>query len=251
MKMSRSGGKLFLSADSGGSKTDWRWLDSEGTTVQRIVTAGMASLHAGMMPVEECVRKVAEAMPGVSLGGIYFSLGGPNVEEIHDALTKAWPNTVISVGREASGELVESCRHFVKCDGVVMGGTGVTAVGFQSDGTRRFAEGWGPVFGDFGSGGWIGLTAAQTFLRGVDGTVDAGRLPNLFAVFTEGLDISNFTGRMELKARINALSRRELAAFAPRVMALADNGDNVAHGIISVSANEMARHLRRLLCRRL
>ncbi len=232
---------LLLAADSGGSKTDWRFLDAKGACVKHIVTGGMASLHPGMLPVEEFARIAKAALPDADLRHIYFSLGGPNVDEIRETLSKTWQNVPVTVEREASGDLVDSCAEFLGCNAVVMGGTGVTAMGFFPDGSRRFAEGWGPVYGDLGSGGGIGFLAVQKFLRGVDGTENSGRLTELFANELKGLDLTAFSGRMKLKERINLLSRKDLAAKAPEVCRLAESGDDAALSIINESALNMAQ----------
>jgi N-acetylglucosamine kinase-like BadF-type ATPase len=232
---------VLLAADSGGSKTDWRFLTPGGTCIRHIVTGGMASLHPGMLPVAEYARAAKMALPDADIRHIYFSLGGPNVEEIRETLAACWRDVPVTVEREASGDLVFSCRKFLDCSAVVMGGTGVTAMGFFPDNSRRFAEGWGPVFGDLGSGGGIGLLAVQKFLRGVDGTGNSGRLAELFANELKGLDLTAFSGRMELKNRINRLDRKDLAEKAPTVCRLAESGDDAALSIIKESALNMAR----------
>ena len=231
---------VLLAADSGGTKTEWRWLTPAGETLRKIVTAGVAALHPGTLPVRALIGEGAGAMPGTVPAGIYFSLGGPNVDEVRSALESVWPGVPLTVEREASGDLVASCRQFLHCEAVVMAGTGVTAMGFSPGGTRKFAEGWGPLYGDLGAGGGIGLEAVRTFLRGVDGTADPGRLAELFREQVAGLDLTVFSDRMELKARVNALTRRDLAALAPQVMALAVRKDAPAAEIIARSARHMA-----------
>ena len=132
---------LLLAADSGGSKTDWRFLNCRGETVKKVTTPGMASLHAGMLPVAEYAKMAHDVLPGAAVKRIYFSLGGPNVEEVSDMLKNIWQGVPITVEREASGDLAASCMDFLQCNAVVMGGTGVTAMGFNADGSRNFAEG--------------------------------------------------------------------------------------------------------------
>ncbi len=232
--------RRLLAADSGGSKTEWRLVSTDGSICHIATTPGMASLHEGMLPVDEIALSADDALGKQSPEIIYLSLGGPNVDEIQRTLERLWPNARIVVEREASGVLIASCREFLHCDAAVLAGTGVTAVGFETDGDFKYAEGWGPVFGDFGSGGGIGLQTMQAFLRGVDSTAESGRLPELFVHITAGLDIRSFAGRMELKRRINALSRKDLAALAPRTAALAAEGDAVAARIIDDSAKAMA-----------
>lgn len=241
MKMSILNEELLLAADSGGSKTDWRYLNCRGETVKKITTPGMAALHAGTLPVKQYAQIAYDAMSECKVKRIYFSLGGPNVEEVKACLQTVWRDSIISVEREASGDLAASCMDFLQCNAVVMGGTGVTAMGFNADNSRNFAEGWGPVFGDHGSGGGIGMQAVQIFLQGVDKTADAGKLNGLFAAQLDGLDLKKFADRMELKRRINELSRKDLAALAPQVMSLAESGNPAAAKIITQSAQYMAK----------
>ena len=233
--------EILLAADTGGSKTDWLLVTPDGMRVDRCVTPGLASLRAGMLPVEPSVRQTAARWSRVRPAHLYCSCGGPNTEEIRGALERAWPETPVTVEREASGALLLACREFLRCDGAVLAGTGVTAVGFTPDGRCRYADGWGPVYGDSGSGGGIGLKAVRRFLQGVDGTAEAGRLGELFRDAAAGVNTAEFDGRMELKRRINELDRRALAALAPRVAALAEEGDPAASGILDNAARHMAQ----------
>jgi len=47
--------RRMLAADSGGSKTEWRLVAPDGTLVKMATTPGIASLHDGMLPVEDIV----------------------------------------------------------------------------------------------------------------------------------------------------------------------------------------------------
>jgi N-acetylglucosamine kinase-like BadF-type ATPase len=237
--MSNKTTSLLLAADSGGTKTDWWLMTPDGRCVKKCTTAGVASLHAGMLPVADTLRTAKVMLGSPSVRQIYFSLGGPNTHEVQELLQAVWPDVPAEVGREASGALIASCREFLGCDGAILGGTGVTAMGFTADGCC-YAEGWGPVYGDFGSGGGIGLRTVQTFLRGLDGTEDSGGLAKLFSGMYADLNVRDFSGRMELKRRINELTRRDLAALAPQVAQLAQEGDPAATKIIDASAENMA-----------
>ena len=236
--MSRDGtyGGLLLAGDSGGSKTEWRLLSTDDGVRSVFSLRGMAALHPGTLPCADIAKETAAHLPaGCAPSLVYLSLGGPNVDEVRAALRSVFPEAEIRVEREADGTLLAQVADLLDIQGAVLGGTGVTAVGFHGS-TRRYADGWGPVFGDRGSGGGIGFEAVRTYLAGVDGVADAGRLGELFAVQSEGLDPAAFSGRMELKRRINQLSRRELAALAPQVKRLADSGDAAAARIIAEAA---------------
>ena len=232
---------FLLAADSGGSKTDWICLTQDGTIVKKFTTPGMASLHVNMLPIKEYMQLCCKELQDFPVKAVYLSLGGPNTDEICNNLKQTFPDAVVLVEREASGDLVAACMDFLQCSAVVMAGTGITAVGFNADGSRNFAEGWGPVYGDCGSGYWIGLQAIKTFLQSVDNIGYAGKIPELFERELKNFDVTQFAGRMELKKRINALTRREVAALTPQLMQLAVSGDRIVEKIIMQSAEYIAQ----------
>ena len=104
----------------------------------------------------------------------------------------------------------------------------------------KYAGGWGPAYGDGGSGGGLGQDALKLFLRSLDGMADIGRVGELFAPLTAGLDVTGFFGRMEAKSRALAMSRRELAALAPEIYKLAVGDDTVALELYRTHAKEIA-----------
>ena len=229
--------QMVLSGDSGGSKTDWRLLTLDGKVQQRFTLDGMAALHRGLLPCTDIAR-VAATRCAVVPQLVYLVLGGPNEDEVREALQAAFPASRVVVEREAEGSLLEFAAETLDFQAVVMAGTGVTAIGFDANG-RRYAEGWGPTYGDRASGGGIGTEALRLFLLGVDRLETSGRLPELFSRELEGVDTATFAGRMELKKRIHMLSRKSLAALAPAVMRLAEEGDQAASRIIAETADRL------------
>lgn len=231
---------FYLAADSGGSKTIWSLLNAEGKRITRIQTDGLGAIKPGILPVEETVKKAEDGIKKFGIPkGIYLSLGGPNVEEVSDALKKVWKNIPVKVEREACGNAMLKAAKFLDCSAVVMCGTGSTAVGDTSCG-RVFCGGWGPIYGDEGSGGGMGSDALKLFLRHIDTGTDIGGLSGLFLKLTEGLDIKSFSGRMELKSRALNMSRKELASLAPNIYDLAINGDATAEYLYDKAAKEIA-----------
>lgn len=232
--------KLYLAADSGGSKTVWTLLTAQGEEVFAYTTAGLGAVQAGILPVEETVAEAAEVLNKIGVpAGIHLSLGGPNTAEVTAALERAWADTPVRVEREACGDSILLAAGFFGCSAAVMCGTGSTAVGEKESG-RCFSGGWGPIYGDGGSGGGLGSEALRLFLRSVDGFADMGKTASLFSSLTEGLDIGSFAGRMELKSRALAMSRKELAALAPKIYELKLQGDPTAIALYSEAAEEVA-----------
>ncbi len=232
-------GRCFLAADAGGSKTRWVLLREDGDTIARCKTAGLGAIKEGILPVRETVAEAFEQLlPFGRPSAVFLSLGGPNVDEVAAALSACAGDIPITVEREACGDAVLCAAKRMGCSAVVMCGTGSVAVGDTADG-RRFAGGWGPVYGDGGSGGGLGGHALRWFLRSLDGFADAGCLNEVFAPLLDGADVSTFAGRMAVKARAVEMPRRELAATVPVIYEFAEKGDTVAMSLYEQAADEI------------
>lgn len=232
--------KVFLAADSGGSKTIWSLIEEDGNELFSTVTEGLGAIKEGVLPIRETVEKAAKSINSVVLPmGIHLSLGGPNTSEVLNALKKQWMNIPIQVEREACGDSILLGAEFLGCSSVVMCGTGSTSVGNTKKG-RCFAGGWGPIYGDGGSGGGIGSDALKLFLRYLDGMEDIGELSVLFNNITDGLNINEFSGRMEAKQRVLNMSRKELASLSPRIYDLMEKGDDTCEKLYDKAAKEVA-----------
>lgn len=231
---------FFLAADSGGSKTVWTLLNANGTPVSTCRTLGLGAIKEGLLPVNDIVEKAKQLLnPCAPLSRIFLMLGGPNVAEVKRALEAVWSGVPVTVEREACGDSVLRAAARFGCRAAVLCGTGSTAVGDTAAG-RRYAGGWGPVYGDGGSGGGLGSQALRLFLNALDTGAACDGLAKVFAPLTEGLDLSLFADRMEVKARAAAISRRELAALAPKIYQLMEQGDAVAYSLYEQAAAEIA-----------
>lgn len=232
--------KLYLAADSGGSKTKWILCENFGKRISEFETAGLGATGDGILPVKTEIAKAYEHFKSYTdIGGIFLSLGGANTQEVREALEYFWHNTPVKVEREACGDAILAGASFLGASAVVMCGTGSVAVGNTKKG-RVFCGGWGPVYGDGGSGGGIGSEALKLYLRYTDGLCNIGRLAELFKALENGLDLSDFYQRMELKRRALALSRRELASLAPKIYDLAREGDSTCMELYDKAATEIA-----------
>lgn len=232
--------KLYIAADSGGSKTVWTVIGENGDIIKKYVTIGLGAAKEGTLPVAETVADAFEKLSDVGmLSGIFLSLGGPNVSEVQSAIKGCAKGVPVKVEREACGNSMLYAARFLDCSAVVMCGTGSVAVGDTKNG-RKYSGGWGPVYGDGGSGGGMGSDALRIFLRSIDTNKDIGKLASLFGHLKEDLDITTFEGRMELKSRAINMSRRELASLAPRIYKLAEDGDAASYGLYESAAIEIA-----------
>ena len=114
------------------------------------------------------------------------------MEEVFTALRECWRDIPVKVEREANGNAILHAASFLGCSAVVMCGTGSTAVGDTEDG-RVYSGGWGPVYGDGGSGGGMGSEALKLFLRSVDRMAEIGELGRLFEHLKKGLNVKEIS----------------------------------------------------------
>lgn len=229
---------LLLAADSGGTKTDWVVFDRSGTAVANCQSTGLARLESGQLDYASIELEIGN-LRRHDIASVYLSLGGPNGEEVKTLLARLFPESGVCVEREAEGGMILYAASFLGCGAAVMVGTGSTAVG-EIGGNRVYAGGWGPHYGDDGAGGGVGFRALRLYLRSLDGMAECGRIAELFDGLERGLDRMSFPGRMELKSRANAMTRRELALLAPRLYELAAAGDPAAEKLFDSAARESA-----------
>lgn len=171
---------LFLAADSGGSKTDWVLLNEDGDEIMTFKTKGLGAIREGILPVNDIVKNAYDFFEKYgAIDYLFMSLGGPNIAEVEGALKKVWNECEIKVERESNGTAMLAAAEMLGASAVVLCGTGSVAVGDTAEG-RRFCGGWGPVYGDGGSGGGLCTDALRMFLRSVDGMEAESRLSEVF-----------------------------------------------------------------------
>jgi N-acetylglucosamine kinase-like BadF-type ATPase len=124
---------------------------------------------------------------------------------------------------------------------LLVGGTGSIALARLPSGAWRRTGGWGALAGDEGSGWSLGLGAVQAALRAIDGRGPATAL--------EGVVASAFgtSDPFELLDRLRTAAKGEVAALAPEVIRVADEGDEVAAALADEAARALAGHLRPLV----
>lgn len=232
--------RLFLAADSGGSKTEWIVIDENGCIVNNIKTKGLGAIKEGILPVRDIIKEAYDFLNSVGdIECLYLSLGGPNVSEVENALKEFWSYCTVKVEREANGNAILNAAKMMDCNAVVMCGTGSVAMGETKEG-RKYCGGWGPVYADGGSGGGLCTDALRVFLRSIDGLEAKSGLSEVFKCITDGLDLKLFEQRMEAKKRAVEMDRRTLASFAPKIYELAEKGDATAEQIYFNAAKEIA-----------
>lgn len=134
---------------------------------------------------------------------------------------------------------------------VLSAGTGAICFGADETGEKFYADGWGPLLGDEGSGYWMGNEALRAVCRGLDGR---GPKTRLIAPVLEQLGVDSGDKLIEF-VYSEACSREKIAALSRVVFAQAELGSNEATSIRARAAMSLSSGVksvaRAMLSRRL
>jgi N-acetylglucosamine kinase-like BadF-type ATPase len=238
---------FFLGCDGGGTKTALAVITDEGTLAASLhapTTYYLSSQAAGIAIVGEVL---GDAVPAVcaqagiapdDLGYAFFGL--PGYGEVRADIA-----TLDAAAGSALGHDRFRCDNDMVCgwagslggaDGInVISGTGSMTYGRRREEGLRVG-GWGELFGDEGSGYWIGVRALRAFSKMSDGRADRGPL---HGVLTRALEIDTDIEAVELVLHRWHGARRPIAALSRAVGEAARAGDACAHTILADAAAEL------------
>jgi glucosamine kinase len=238
---------LVVGIDGGGSKTRGLLADEHGKTLGEAVgdgsavKPGEAERSAGV--IAGIVRDLMESAdsprrPRVLSVGVAGVGRESEREALHDAL----------VSQDIADEILVQSDFLIALEdafgdgpGVLLiAGTGSSAFGRSPGGSQARCGGWGPVFGDEGSGGWIGRRALSVVSAASDGREPETALTGAVLTATES------TESADLIRWASGATAGKLATLAPVVIAVADQGDLRANAIVSMGVEELALHVRAL-----
>ena len=241
--------EIVVGVDGGGSKTRVLIGTAEGEVLATVdgpksaVVPGHAVQSADV--IADLVRQgLGEiALPGAVLPRVlYCGVAGTGREEERRALETALDE------REIAEEVVVDSDGMIalydaledRAGILLVVGTGSIAYGRSPNGTVVRCGGWGPAFGDEGSGGWIGKRALSIVAASSDGREPPTALlfPILAATGCEDVE--------DLIPWAAVADARAYATLAPVVFTAAANGDQRASALISLAAEELVLHIRAL-----
>ena len=239
---------IVIGVDGGGSKTRAMVADEHGGMIGDVVGPGSAvrpgRTEESANVIADVVRdalascEMTHVMPRVLCVGVAGVGRDAERQELWQAL----------VTRELADDVVIHSDFSVALDdafgdgpGVLLiSGTGSVAFGRGPTGTTARCGGWGPAFGDEGSGAWIGRKALSVVAAASD-----GREPET-ALTGAVLTAAQVNELPELISWAGAATPSKLASLAPVVMTVADAGDLRANSIVSLAVEELALHVRAL-----
>jgi glucosamine kinase len=240
---------IVVGVDGGGSKTrvlvgtpDGEILASaEGP--KSAITPGEAARSADVIG-ELVTRALGEiAIPGAVLPRVlYCGVAGSGRDEERRTLQGALEEKELAeeVVVDSDG-LIAMYDAFDDRAGILLVvGTGSIAYGRSPAGEVVRCGGWGPAFGDEGSGGWIGRRALGIVAASSDGREPPTALLFPILAATQCEDIG------DLIPWAAAADARAFASLAPVVFSTAAAGDPRANALVTLAAEELVLHVRAL-----
>ena len=239
---------IVIGIDGGGSKTRAMVADEHGGMVGEVVGPGSAvrpgraedsaTVIADVVHDALASCEMTHVMPRVLCVGVAGVGRDAERQELWQAL----------VTRELADEIVIHSDFSIALDdafgdgpGVLMiSGTGSVAFGRGPTGLTARCGGWGPAFGDEGSGAWIGRKALSVVSAASDGREPETALTGAILTAAQVNELP------ELIPWAAAATPSTLASLAPVVMSVADAGDLRANSIVSLAVEELCLHVRAL-----
>jgi len=234
--------------DGGGSSTRALVADEHGHEIAR-VSGGASALKPGEAErsAEVMVGVVREALeaagvPHVTPRVLCVGVAGAGREAERKALWQAL------VEREVAEDVVVHTDASIALDDafsdgpgiLLIAGTGSVAFGRGPGGAFARTGGWGPSFGDEGSGAWIGRKALSVVTAAADGREPPNALTGPILAATERSALE------ELIPWAAAASARDFASLVPAVAKVAEQGDLRANSLLSLATEELVLHVRSL-----
>lgn len=246
--MVASGARRVIGVDGGGTGTRVLLADGDGRELLR--RSGPPALvdprhpEASAATLIRLIRDVAaEAeteLPVAALCAGLAGAGSPGSRaRVRDELASAGAAHTIAVVPDGETALEGALAG---SPGVLLvAGTGSGAWGRAEDGRVARCGGWGMDAGDEGSGYAMGRGALRAAVQAADGRGGpTALLPEVLA----GLGLA---APEEIPGWARQAGKAEVAALAPLVIRLSEEGDRVAEGIVETAAAELARHVEALV----
>jgi glucosamine kinase len=239
---------IVLGLDGGGSKTRIIVADEQGQAITTVEGPGSA-VRPGQLEasVETIVATVVDAlgaagMPHVTPRVLYAGVAGVGHDADRQALWQALQ------ARELAEEVVVHPDATIALDDafgegagiLLIAGTGSVAFARSPAGELGRCGGWGPVFGDEGSGAWLGRRALSVVAAASDGREPATALTGAILTAAQASTVR------ELINWAAAATPAAFASLAPTVLTTAQAGDLRATALLTLAVEELTLHVRAL-----
>lgn len=236
---------LFLGVDGGGTKTALCLVTGDGEVVARRRAPSVYYFNDDITLVTRVLQPaVAEICADAGIGPAdltfaFFGLPGYGESSTDRPQLDAAPGPVLGHDRyRCDNDMVCGWAGSLGAvDGInVISGTGSMTYGERA-GQKARVGGWGELYGDEGSAFWIAVRGLGAFSRMSDGRLPPGPLLD---VVRSQLDLPSDLDLVDVVLNQWASRRDKVASLCPLVVEAADEGDEVAAGILDAAAAELA-----------
>ena len=207
---------VYLGIDGGGSKTRFLLLDNTDAELACIETGPSNWSSVGPIisknSIVDGIRQLP-VRPDVVCGGFAGAARAEASWFYHHTIETLLPKAKILVETDAFVAYVGALG--LQPGVLLIAGTGSIAIGRRRNGEMIRVGGWGPFFGDEGSGHWIGREAVRSALR----AHDAGQHPEFVSAVGKALGVAAITDVISAWAA-NKIGPPAIAAVAPEVFRL-------------------------------
>jgi N-acetylglucosamine kinase-like BadF-type ATPase len=247
----------LLGIDAGGTRTRALVVDADGRRVESEAgPANWTTLGAQRcrMALEAAIRGAMESagLRASDLGAACVALAGYyppwHESEAGAALADLLPGVPLRLVPDLLAAWAGAFSG--RPGGVIVAGTGAVAYGRDATGAQARAGGWGPLFGDEGSGFWIGCQALRSAARALDGRGgDTLLLPALQARQQQEQERALSPEEVLRAVYRDDWPRERVASLAPIVARLAAEGDREAAAILEQAGGALAELALAVVCR--
>ncbi len=242
--------RFWLGVDGGGTNSRAVIVNERGIVCGEGRSAAANLLRVGL---ENAVNHILQAVSAAcrqagieveQIADACIGLAGVSQPHYHrqmmDALKCVLPIRSISLETDARVALAGATSN--QPGVVIIAGTGSIACGINSRGRFARAGGWGPIMGDEGSGNYIGRRTLEAVMMSYD---FRGEATSMTAPVLRHFGVSS---PPELTTVIYDSSSKEkgevqskIAQLSPIAVQAANQGDEVAIGILRDAARELAK----------
>jgi glucosamine kinase len=243
---------IYLAIDAGGTSTRCLLADSD-RVLSRASTGSVKLMRVSEAEATARLHAMlseAAATAGVSLSQVSrtcFGLAGLTIPAV-----RAWATAAIAA--QVSAPLVLCGDEEIALDAAFHGGSGIlliagtgsNAIGRAPDGTLYGAGGWGPILGDEGAGYWIGLEGIRAALHAQDAAParldPADSSTQLLSEIQRHWNLDSLAELIELGNHRGDATRSapDFAALAPIVARCAEQGNDLAAGVLRGAGEQLA-----------
>lgn len=232
-------GNLILGVEGGGTRTRVLLADAQGFILAREYGGTASSLYVDpeqyRAKLEGMFRKIVSST-GVDARRVSMAgFAGPmDPRLLHEAVRASFGEIPI---RGFSESAIALACHGLTWGVSLVAGTGASCRAINEQGEARSCGGYGPQFGDEGSGYWIGREAIAAVMRERDGR---GPVTLLSHTVCAKLELTDIWGIFRRADRSGHVPGPVIASLTPLVYEAATGGDAAALDICARAGSHLA-----------